>query len=339
MIELRNVVVTFKKKNEIVKAVDNISLKIEDGEIYGIVGESGAGKSTLIRTLNGLQKVTSGEIIIDGRDITKLDNKSLRNVRKNIGMIFQHFNLISRKTVSANIDFALKVQGIPKSRREKRIEELLLLVGLEDKKNVYPEQLSGGQKQRLGIARALATNPKILLCDEATSALDSQTTKEIVEVLRTINKELGITIVFITHQLEVAKELFHRIAVINKGKIIEENTAYNIFANPERIITKTLVEREIKIPKSILNSVKGRVITLLYKGDNSLEPVIAHVNKKFNVFLNILHGNIEYIQEKPLGTLAISIDGDILEVERALNYLNNNVGSVYNFEDLGSVVV
>jgi D-methionine transport system ATP-binding protein len=331
MIELKNVSVTFQIKKQKIDAVKNVSLHINKGEIFGIVGGSGAGKSTLVRTLNGLQKPTSGDVIIDGEDIIKLKKKDLRNIRKKIGMIFQHFNLISRKTVGQNIEFALSVQGQPKDSRKERVKELLTLVGLEDKENVYPAELSGGQKQRVGIARALATNPKILLCDEATSALDVHTTKEIVDILRNINDKLGITIVFITHQLEVAKQLFHRIAVINDGIIIEENTAYDVFANPKHELTKKLVKNEMKIPEPVLNRVKGHVLTLVYKGGTSLEPIISEVNKKYNVVLNILHGNIEYIQEKPIGTLVISVEGEEKELEKAVDYLNANIGQVYNF--------
>lgn len=339
MIELKNVNVTFQIKKQKVEAVKNVSLHINKGEIFGIVGGSGAGKSTLVRTINGLQKPTSGEVIIDGIDIINLKKKDLRDLRKNIGMIFQHFNLISRKTVGQNIEFALSVQGIPKDSRKERVKELLELVGLEDKENVYPAELSGGQKQRVGIARALAANPKILLCDEATSALDVHTTKEIVDILRNINEELGITIVFITHQLEVAKQLFHKVAVINDGTIVEESTAYDVFANPKHELTQKLVRNEIKIPNPILDKVKGNILTLSYKGERSLEPVISEVNKKYNVILNILHGNIEYIQEKPIGILVISVEGEEKELQKAVEYLKFNVGQVYDFTEGEEVAV
>ena len=240
MIELKTVNVSFKNKKTDIEAVRDVYLHIKKGDIFGIVGGSGAGKSTLVRTINGLQKVTCGEVIVNGQDITKASRKELLKIRKSIGMIFQNFNLLSRKTVGQNIEFALRIQGEKEENRKIRIGELLELVGLKDKKDVYPRELSGGQKQRVGIARALATNPQILLCDEATSALDVKTTKEIVDILRNINKELGITIVFITHQLEVAKQLFNKIAVIKEGRIIEENKAYKIFANPKKEATKNL---------------------------------------------------------------------------------------------------
>lgn len=338
MIELKNVTVNFKKKKEVVKAVDNVSLKISQGDIFGIVGGSGAGKSTLLRTINGLQKPTSGEVIIDGQDITNLSRKELREVRKNIGIIFQHFNLITRKTVGENIEFALKIQKVPESQRGAKVKELLALVGLEDKENVYPRELSGGQKQRVGIARAIASNPKILLCDEATSALDVQTAKEIVEILKDINKKFGITIVFITHQLEVAKELFKNIAVIDSGKIVENNSSYEIFANPTNDLTKKLVNKKIDIPKEVVNNIGGNIVTLIYKGEDSLEPIISTINERYKVSTNILHGNIEYIQDKPIGILVISINGNDHDVSSAIDYLESTIETVKYYKEEEAVV-
>lgn len=338
MIELKNVTVNFKKKKEIIKAVDNVSLQISKGDIFGIVGGSGAGKSTLLRTINGLQKPTSGEVIVAGQDITNLSRKELREVRKNIGIIFQHFNLISRKTVGENIEFALKIQKVPENKRNARVKELLNLVGLEDKENVYPRELSGGQKQRVGIARAIASNPKVLLCDEATSALDVQTAKEIVEILKEINKNLGITIVFITHQLEVAKELFKNIAVIDSGKIVENNSSYEIFANPSDNLTKKLVNKRINIPSKIVNSIGGSIVTLIYKGEDSLDPVISTINERYKISTNILHGNIEYIQDKPIGVLVISINGKKQDVENAIDYLESTIETVRYYKEEEAVV-
>lgn len=338
MIELKNVTVNFKKKKEIIKAIDNVSLQISKGDILGIVGGSGAGKSTLLRTINGLQKPTSGEVIVDGQDITNLSRKELREVRKNIGIIFQHFNLISRKTVGENIEFALKIQKVPENKRNARVKELLNLVGLEEKENVYPRELSGGQKQRVGIARAIASNPKVLLCDEATSALDVQTAKEIVEILKEINKNLGITIVFITHQLEVAKELFKNIAVIDSGKIVENNSSYEIFANPSDNLTKKLVNKRINIPSKIVNSIGGSIVTLIYKGEDSLDPVISTINERYKISTNILHGNIEYIQDKPIGVLVISINGKKQDVENAIDYLESTIETVRYYKEEEAVV-
>ena len=328
MIRFEQVDVNFKQKNEVLQAVKNVSLHIEAGEIFGIVGGSGAGKSTLVRTINGLQKPTSGSILVDGEDVTKLSSREIRSLRKKIGMILQHFNLISRKTVRENIEFALKVQDYPKAKREARTKELLELVGLEDKENVYPASLSGGQKQRVGIARALATNPKILLCDEATSALDVQTTEEIVDILKDINAKLGITIVFITHQLEVAKRLFSKVAVMSQGEIVEVNSAYELFASPKSTLTRRLVRTQIEVPEEILNAAKGEIIKLTYRGDKSLEPIIAYTNKKYDVVLNILHGHIDYIQEKPIGILVVSVEGETAAISEALQYIGENIEEI-----------
>lgn len=328
MIQFENVSVLFKQKDGDLIAVDKVSLHVKKGDIYGIVGGSGAGKSTLVRTINGLQKVTSGSVIVDGQNVGTLSTKEIRILRQKVGMIFQHFNLISRKTVGQNIEFALKVQKYPKDKRRARTKELLELVGLEDKQDVYPASLSGGQKQRVGIARALATEPKILLCDEATSALDVQTTGEIVDILKEINSKLGITIVFITHQLEVAKSLFTQVAVMSQGKIVEENETYEIFASPEEELTKKLVKSQIDIPGEIIRSARGEVLKLIYKGEKSVEPIIAYTNKKFNVVLNILHGRIEYIQGKPMGTLVVSLEGERKAVKEALEYMKQNVEEI-----------
>jgi D-methionine transport system ATP-binding protein len=329
MIRLEHVSVVFKQKHhKEIAAVLDVSLHIKKGEIFGIVGTSGAGKSSLIRTLNGLQKPTSGQVYVDGEDITNTSGRKLRSIRKKIGMIFQHFNLISRKTVGQNIEFALKIQDYPKQDRQRRVKELLEIVGLTEKEHVYPASLSGGQKQRVGIARALAANPKVLLCDEATSALDVQTTEEILELLKKINKELSITIVFITHQLEIAKALFDRIAVMSQGVVVEENDTYKIFASPSNDITRALIKENINLPNQIVKNSKGEILTLVYKGEKSVEPIISMTNKKFDVILNILHGKIEYIQQKPIGILVVSIEGSKEECERAKQYISENIEEI-----------
>ncbi|MDU5301732.1 MAG: ATP-binding cassette domain-containing protein, partial [Dialister micraerophilus] len=230
MIELKNVYKTYDNKTN---ALNDINIKIKEGEIFGIIGQSGAGKSTLIRCINMLETPTSGEVIINGKDITKLSEKELRNERKKIGMIFQHFNLLSNRTVYKNIAFPLELSNTPKEEQEKRINSMLELVGLTNHKNKYPSQLSGGQKQRVGIARALITQPSILLSDEATSALDPETVKSILDLLKEINKKLGITIILITHQMEVIKKIANHVAVIENGKIIEEGSVINLFSNPK----------------------------------------------------------------------------------------------------------
>ncbi len=328
MIELRNINVAFKLKGNIVNAVKNVNLKINKGEVFGIVGLSGAGKSTLVRVINLLQKPSSGEIFVDGRDITKLSRVQLRKTRLKIGMIFQHFNLISGKTIYENIEFVLKADNYPKEKRRERIYELLELVNLKDKAEAYPSNLSGGQKQRIGIARAIANNPEILLCDEATSALDLENTEEILKLLKDIKDKTGITIVFITHEMEVAKKLFDRAAVMSEGEIVEINDIYSIFSEPKHDVTKSLINRNsnLDVPKEILRSIdKGEVIRVYYKGANSLKPIISEAAKNFKTDISIIHGKIEYISGKPIGTLIINLTGDKEEISRARKYINENV--------------
>lgn len=338
LIELKNINVVFNVKNTKVYAVKDVNLKINKGEVFGIVGLSGAGKSTLVRTINLLQKPTSGKVIIDGKDITHLKGELLRKIRLNIGMIFQHFNLISGKTVYKNVEFVLKANNYPKNKRKQKVEELLKLVSLEDKAKAYPANLSGGQKQRVGIARALANNPQILLCDEATSALDLENTEEILNLLKRINKKYGITIVFITHEMEVAKTFFNRIAVMSSGKIVEINDVYSIFANPKDKVTKSLINKNLNIELSpgIEKLIQvGELVKLYFKGDRSIDPLISDVSKKFNVNLSIIHGKIDYINDKPLGILIVNITGDKEEIAKAKLYMKENVSGIeenYNLQ-------
>lgn len=327
MIELRNISVDFKDKGQIVHAVDNVSLKIDKGQVFGIVGLSGAGKSTLVRVINLLQKPTSGQVIIDGEDITGLGRSQLRKKRLKIGMIFQHFNLISGKTIYENIEFVLKADNYPKDKRKERIEELLELVNLSDKRDSYPASLSGGQKQRAGIARALANNPEILLCDEATSALDLENTDEIVNLLKDIKEKTNITIVFITHEMDVAKRLFDKAAVMSNGKIVEINDIYSLFSNPKHEVTKSLVERnsKVELPKEVFSLIKdGEILKVNYKGDESLKPIISEAVKNFNVDISIIHGKIDYIGGKPLGSLLINILGEKDEIVKAKKFIKEN---------------
>ena len=327
-IVLEHVTVNFSQKKKNFAAVDDVSLTIKQGEIFGVVGLSGAGKSTLIRTLNLLQRPSSGSIKIDGTEITQLPADKVRKLRQKIGMIFQHFNLIHNKTVGENIAFALKAGNYDKKALPERIKALLDLVDLGDKMDSYPNQLSGGQKQRIGIARALANNPEILLCDEATSALDVETTEEILRILAVINQKLGITIVFITHELEVAKKLFQRMAVMENGKVIEVNTTYNIFANPKAGITQKLVGRylNLHLPSELLPDLaQGRLIELRYQGDNTLSPLITDVAKQWDVAISIIHGKIDYIQNDVIGILLVYVTGDKEAVEQAFLQLSQKV--------------
>lgn len=330
-IELKEVSVQFNQKKRQITAVNQVSLKVEKGEIYGIVGLSGAGKSTVVRTMNLLQVPTSGQVLIDGQDITQARGQALGDVRQKIGMIFQHFNLISNRTIGDNILFALKAANYPKSERQTRVKELLELVDLSDKIGDYPANLSGGQKQRVGIARALANKPDILLCDEATSALDVETTEEIINLLEKINKELKLTIVFITHQMEVAKRLFHRLAVMQDGKIVEENETFEIFGKPQHEFTKKLVGRHMNlvIPAELAQKfTTGVLLELTYLDDNALEPLIANVSRQIPVLLSITHGKIEYIQGKAIGRLIIHVDGEPDDIKQAIEMIRKQVDTL-----------
>lgn len=330
-IELQAVSVAFKKQKKEIAAVQDVTLTIEAGEIYGIVGLSGAGKSTLIRTLNLLQRPTSGRILIDGQDITSLKGAAIRDVRKKVGMIFQHFNLISNRTIAQNLTFALKAANYPKEQREARVKEVLQLVDLQDKYHDYPNNLSGGQKQRVGIARAIINNPEILLCDEATSALDVETTEEILKLLAKINRELGITIVFITHELEVAHRLFDRMAVMEDGRVVEEGLTYDVFANPKESVTKRLVGRyfDLAIPDELSHSLsKGIIVELRYQGNHTLDPLISTISKNYPVSIGIIHGKIEYIKEQAIGILLVYVTGTPGAVQEAIHSMQEQVSSL-----------
>lgn len=327
MIELKDICVDFKNKEKVVHAIKHVSLNINKGEIFGIVGLSGAGKSTLVRVINLLQKPTTGQVVVDGEDITKLGRDELRKKRLKIGMIFQHFNLINGKTISQNIEFVLKANNYPKDKRKERINELLTLVNLQDKSDSYPANLSGGQKQRAGIARAIANDPEILLCDEATSALDLENTEDILTLLKKINKQTNITVVFITHEMEVAKKIFDRVAVMNNGEVVEINDVYKIFAEPQHEVTKALISRstEVELPKEVFKLIKnGEILKIRYKGSSSLSPVISEAVKKFKVDISIIHGKIDYISGKPLGTLIINILGEKEERNKAKQFIKEN---------------
>lgn len=332
MITLENVTKVYGHKTQ-VKALNGISLSVKAGEIFGIIGKSGAGKSTLVRCINMLERPTSGKVIIDERDMTTLSDSRLRRERKSIGMIFQHFNLLSSRTVFDNIAFPLELTDTPKEIIRNKVEGLLELVGLSDRKSNYPSQLSGGQKQRVGIARALASDPKILLCDEATSALDPQTTTAILALLQDINKRLGITIIIITHEMAVVKDICDRVAVIEGGYIKECGRVVDIFTNPQ---SETMQE----FVKSIINTEMPRGITRLgitnepkegsdmlvrvrFKGNITTKPLMAQVIRHSNADLSVLYGNIDYIQDEPFGYLIFSIIGDMESQIRAFNYIES----------------
>ena len=341
MIKLENITVTFSDGKNKLNAVKNVSLTINKGEVFGIVGLSGAGKSTLVRVINLLQKPSVGRVIIKDKDITKLNSKELRSLRLKIGMIFQHFNLISGKTIYENIEFVLKANNYPKDKRKERIEYLLDLVNLSDKKDTYPANLSGGQKQRVGIARAIANDPEILLCDEATSALDLENTEEILTLLKDIKDKLGITIVFITHEMEVAKKLFNRVAVMSDGEVVEVNDVYSIFSNPQHEVTKSLVSKNsnLSLPEVVRRDlVKGKLYKVNYIGETSLNPIISDAAKKFNTQISIIHGKIDYIDGKPLGSLLIDIIGDDKEIEKTRAYIEKNAEVYEEVNTLEAVI-
>lgn len=327
MIKIENLSKVYQNGSNPIHALKNISLEINRGEIFGIIGLSGAGKSTLIRCINRLEEPTEGRIVIDGNDITHLDKRALRDIRKRIGMIFQHFNLFSQKTVYKNIAFPLELEGLSKSEIEKRVNTLLDYVGLKDKKDAYPSQLSGGQKQRVAIARALANNPKILLSDEGTSALDPKTTKSILDLLRKIRDEFGLTIVLITHQMEVIKEVCDRVAIIEDGNIIEINTVEDLFKNPK---TKTAMEFISKLKSDISeeviepNDFEGTIVRLGYSKGNAKEPIVSNMVKKFDVQANILAGDINRILSKNIGHLILELQGSDTEVSKAIEFLRHN---------------
>lgn len=329
MIKISNLSKSFVNLNDEFVAVDNVSLNVNKGEIFGIIGLSGAGKSTLIRCLNRLEEPTTGNIVIEGVDITKLNKEELRKSRKEIGMIFQHFNLLSQKTVFDNIAFPLQLNRVDKNTIEKRVNELLDYVDLKDKKYSYPSQLSGGQKQRVAIARAIANNPKILLSDEGTSALDPKTTKSILELLRKIRDELKITIVMITHQMEVVKEICDRVAVMDKGKIVEVNTVENLFKKPKTKIANSFINSlQGNVEDEIINpeDFSGKIIRLSYLGNSAKKPLVSQMIREFNVDVNIISGNINKLQMSNIGHLILELNGEDYEIDKAIEFLiNKNV--------------
>lgn len=335
MIELLGLNKVFKTRNGPVHGVRDVDLTIDQGEIFGIVGYSGAGKSTLLRCINLLETPTSGQVLVDGKNLLNLSEVDLRKARQSIGMIFQGFHLVSSKTAAENIAFSLKVAGIPKAARQTRVDELLELVGLSDKGDHYPAQLSGGQKQRVSIARALANNPKVLLSDEATSALDPSTTKAILKLLKKINQELGVTIVLITHEMEVVKEICHRCAVMEDGDVIEIGQTYDIFSHPKEALTQQFIQTvlEFNIPEKLLKACQGTVLRLQFQGGLAYESVVSDMLKEFDVTGNILHGKVEYIGEAALGIFIMEILGSQAECARVIAYLEERLLEVEVVQD------
>lgn len=333
MIELKNVSKTFKTNQKEVQAVKNVNLTVDAGEIFGVIGYSGAGKSTLVRCINLLERPTEGQVIIENTDLTQLKEKELRTERQNIGMIFQQFNLLASRTAYQNVEFPLKGRGYSKEEIREKVESLLDLVGIADKANTYPSELSGGQKQRVAIARALATDPKILLCDEATSALDPQTTKSILKLLKEVNRKLGITIVIITHEMEVIKEICHRVAVMEDGYVVELNDVVSVFSNPQAQITKEFIRSTsslsriddlIKEEASIVQLKPGQQLWRLdFYGAETREALIAELALTFDINPSIIFANVEVISNTVLGSLIVLLTlTDKLE-RKVLDYLEN----------------
>lgn len=330
-IVFENISKQFAAKDGIVEALKNINLSIEKGDIYGIIGMSGAGKSTLVRCINLLERPTEGKVYIEGEEFTAMSPRELRKHRKKIGMIFQQFNLFAARTVYENVAFPLKRSQLSKKEKKEKVNQLLRLVELEEKADVYPSQLSGGQKQRVAIARALASDPQILLSDESTSALDPKTTKAILELLKKVNKELDITIVVITHEMQVIKDICNKVAVMKGGVVVESGNVFDIFANPKEAITREFVENTtnlskitelIETHKELLNIQPGEVVlrSSYIKRDVS-EALVSQISRKFGLNVNIIFGNIELIGGNPIGGLVSIIQGNPEQIDAAIQYL------------------
>lgn len=321
MIQIKQLSKIYSKGKNQVSALEDINLTIEQGTIYGIIGLSGAGKSSLIRCINRIEEPTSGEVWINNVDITHLSPGELRKVRKKIGMIFQNFNLLSSKTVFENIAFPLRLNKTPEPVVKEKIMALLELVDLTEKAHVYPSQLSGGQKQRVGIARALVSDPDVLLCDEATSALDPKTTKHILTLLKDINQGLGLTIVIITHEMEVIKEVCTDVTILEHGRVVEQGKTIDIFSKPGNEITKHFVDQIQHLPTHLHN---GTLLSLSFTQGSAGEPVISKLIKDLQVDVNILAGKIEWIQEKPIGKLTVEVDRNTVPLAQIIDYFEKN---------------
>lgn len=327
-IVFKDVSKTYLHKGKEINALRSTSLTINEGEIFGLIGFSGAGKSTLLRLINLLEAPTTGTIHVGDDEVTALNQKDLRVKRQKIGMIFQQFNLIESKTVADNIGFVLRAAKYPKAKIDGRTDELLELVGLSEKKTVFPKNLSGGQKQRVGIARALANNPDVLLSDEATSALDPETTKTILNLLKRINKELGITIVVITHEMEVIKDLAERVGVMSNGEIIEMDDVYKIFSEPSHEVTKGFVQDiyDFQIPEHIVETEENKIITIKFLQESAEESYLNKLYREFDLSISILNGRIEYINGIPLGILMLQVTGEPSEIERLTRNITETPG-------------
>lgn len=331
LISIRNLKKVFTQGEQKITAVDSLTIDIDKGEIFGVIGYSGAGKSTFVRMINRLEEPTEGKVVINDREITTLRSRELRHARQNIGMIFQHFNLLWSRTTEENIAFPLEIAKVPKVERQRRVQELIDLVGLTGREKAYPSQLSGGQKQRVGIARALANNPQVLLSDEATSALDPETTNAILDLLLDINKKLGITIIVITHEMHVIRKICDRVAVMEDGKIVEHGDVIDVFSNPEQRVTKKFVEQLTTNPEAseslheTLRYVKkeGKIIRLHFTGLATNESLMSNVSKQFPIDVTIIDGKITHTQNGLLGILTVQLTGEVDQIKQAETYIRN----------------
>ena len=320
LIELNHLTKTFKGKTQTVDALKDINLQIEQGDIFGIIGMSGAGKSTLVRCINFLEQPTSGSVVIDGKDLASLTPKELRQLRQQVSMIFQHFNLLSQRDVRGNIAFAMEIAGMKRPQIEKRIDELLEIVGLTDRQHNYPSQLSGGQQQRVAIARALATNPKIILCDEATSALDPTTTTSILNLLREINRKMGITIVIITHEMSVVESTCSHVAIIDDGRLAECGTVESVFSQPKSAAAKKLIFRTTGADSGAMGE---RMIRIVFEGSSADEPTISDLAMQCHVAVNIRYADTREVSGKLFGQMILQLPEDHLQQEKAIYFLQN----------------
>ena len=337
MIEFTHVSKDFGTGEKMVRAVRDVSLTIQDGEIFGIIGFSGAGKSTLVRCINLLERPTNGTVVVDGKEMTALSPKELRLARRKIGMIFQHFNLMPSRTVFGNVAYPLQGQGLSKQAIQNKVRKLLKLVDIADKETAYPSQLSGGQKQRVAIARALANDPKVLLCDEATSALDPQTTKAILTLLKDLNQKLNLTIVMITHEMAVVKEICDHVAIMEHGQVVEQGEVFSLFADPKQPITQNFIRTTSNLQKieeliaegsPVVQLQPGEVIVRLsYIQKNVSEPLISTLSQRFQISINIIFADIEIVQDAPIGGTVAILSGEREQITKAMEYLiEKNVG-------------
>lgn len=327
LLEIKNLSKVFPGKGRSVTALSDVSFHVNQGEIFGIIGLSGAGKSTLVRSLALLERPSSGDIVFEGNSLTSMKKLPLRTYRKKVGMIFQQFNLLSSRTVFENIAYPLEITNVPKEKRRTRIVELLKLVNLSGKIDAYPTELSGGEKQRVGIARALANHPDLLLCDEATSALDPKTTTEILNLLRQLNRDLGLTIVLITHEMDVIKQICNRVAVLEGGALVECGPVSEVFTDPKHPTTKSFLQQtHHHLPAQLLKapSPTKKMLRLSFKGESAKTPVISQMIRSFSVDANILMGWVDALESTIVGTLFIEVEGSEENVTQALAFLKEN---------------